>query len=115
MIVRFLTPDSRMASISVSGMPHRPKPPAMITMPSFNRPASADFASGWTFFMGAPRQGDAFRDEVQLSSQRPRADQGYRGRRRGPSGQRAGRGLLHAQGVERKRRQRLGGIDQQRG
>ena len=44
--VRFFTPESRIASISVSGMPHRPNPPAMIIMPSLSTPASADLASG---------------------------------------------------------------------
>ena len=44
--VRFFTPESRKALISVSGMPHRPNPPAMTIMPSFNMPASADLASG---------------------------------------------------------------------
>src|SRR4029078_5306225 len=50
-MVRFFTPESRMAWISVSGMPHRPKPPAMIIMPSLSTPASAALASGNTFFM----------------------------------------------------------------
>src|SRR5262252_5879814 len=49
--VRFFTPDSRIATISVSGMPHRPKPPAMTIMPSLRRPASAAVASEYTFFM----------------------------------------------------------------
>ena len=44
----------RIASISVSGMPHRPKPPDMIVMPSFSRPANALRASGYTFFMSSP-------------------------------------------------------------
>jgi hypothetical protein len=37
-------PESRMASIRVSGMPHRPNPPAMIVIPSFNAPASVSAA-----------------------------------------------------------------------
>ena len=45
-IVRFFTPESRIARIRVSGMPQSPNPPAMISMPSFNRPASAADASG---------------------------------------------------------------------
>jgi hypothetical protein len=44
--VRFLTPESRIASDSTSAMPHRPKPPDMIIMPSLRMPASADLASG---------------------------------------------------------------------
>src|SRR3954468_9620916 len=52
--VRPLTPLSRMASISVSGMPQRPKPPAMIVISSFRNPASAEAASGCTFFILTP-------------------------------------------------------------
>src|SRR4029077_3020879 len=52
--VRFLTPESRMARISVSGMPHRPKPPAMIVIPSLSNPANAERAAAWTLFMTAP-------------------------------------------------------------
>src|ERR1700710_891407 len=51
MTVRFLTPDSRIASDKTSGMPQSPKPPDMINMPSFKTPASADLASGYTLFM----------------------------------------------------------------
>jgi hypothetical protein len=40
-----VTPDSRIAWIRVSGMPHSPKPPAMISMPSLSTPASAVRAS----------------------------------------------------------------------
>src|SRR6185437_11772552 len=47
-IVRFFTPLSRIASISAVGMPHRPKPPDMIVMPSRSSPARAAFASGYT-------------------------------------------------------------------
>src|ERR1700682_1393560 len=49
--VRFFTPESRSASDSVSAMPHRPKPPDMIIMPSLRIPSRADLASGWTLFM----------------------------------------------------------------
>ena len=42
--VRSFTPDSRMASISTEGMPHRPNPPDMIVMPSRSTPASASAA-----------------------------------------------------------------------
>jgi hypothetical protein len=57
--VRPVTPESRIAWISVSGMPHRPNPPAMIIMPSFNSPANAAPASGYTFFMpDLSRSGD---------------------------------------------------------
>ncbi len=44
--VKPLTPDSRIASDRVSAMPHRPKPPDMIIMPSLRTPSSADLASG---------------------------------------------------------------------
>ncbi len=44
MTVRSFTPDSRIASISTEGMPHRPKPPDMMVMPSCSRPARASFA-----------------------------------------------------------------------
>src|ERR1700732_3809674 len=49
--VRFFTPESRIASDSVSAMPHRPNPPDMIIMPSLRMPSRADLASGWTLFM----------------------------------------------------------------
>ena len=48
MMVRSFTPLSRIASISAAGMPHSPKPPDMIDMPSRSRPAKAAFASGKT-------------------------------------------------------------------
>src|SRR3982751_6274521 len=41
MTVRSHTPASRTASIKVSGMPHRPKPPAMMVIPSHSNPANA--------------------------------------------------------------------------
>ena len=44
--VRSFTPLSRIASISRSGMPHRPKPPAQIVMPSNSSPSRAAAASG---------------------------------------------------------------------
>ena len=44
--VRSLTPESRIASISASGMPQRPKPPDMIVMPSRSTPARAASALG---------------------------------------------------------------------
>jgi len=43
--VRFLTPDSRTALISLSGMPTSPKPPHITIMPSCSTPSSADLAS----------------------------------------------------------------------
>jgi len=43
--VRFFTPDSRMAPMRFSGMPQRPKPPAMMVMPSKRSPARASAAS----------------------------------------------------------------------
>ena len=46
MMVRSFTPLSRIASISALGMPHRPKPPDMIVMPSRSTPARAAVASG---------------------------------------------------------------------
>ena len=46
MTVRSFTPDARIASISADGMPHRPKPPDMMVMPSRSSPASAAAASG---------------------------------------------------------------------
>jgi hypothetical protein len=46
MIVRSLTPEVRIASISASGMPHRPNPPDMMVMPSRKMPASAASESG---------------------------------------------------------------------
>ena len=39
------------AAISCSGMPHSPKPPEAITMPSNSSPDSAALASGKTFFI----------------------------------------------------------------
>ena len=41
-----VTPASRIASISRSGMPHRPKPPAHSVMPSNSSPSSAAAALG---------------------------------------------------------------------
>ena len=46
MTVSPVTPLSRIAAIRAEGMPHRPKPPDMIVMPSFSTPASAAAASG---------------------------------------------------------------------
>jgi hypothetical protein len=40
-MVRFFTPESRIAAISSSGMPQRPKPPAAMVMPSKSTPSSA--------------------------------------------------------------------------
>ena len=40
------SPEARIASMSASGMPHRPKPPDMMTMPSRSRPANAASALG---------------------------------------------------------------------
>ena len=45
-IVKSFTPEAWIASISRSGMPHRPNPPAQIVMPSNSRPSSAAAASG---------------------------------------------------------------------
>ena len=42
--VRFFAPLSRTASIKVSGMPQRPKPPAISIMPSLTSPAIASAA-----------------------------------------------------------------------
>src|SRR5512137_1825857 len=52
--VRFLTPLSRSAAISASGMPHRPKPPTAIVCPSFTTSASAAAAEGYTLFIVPP-------------------------------------------------------------
>jgi hypothetical protein len=43
-MVRSLTPLSRMAAIRFSGMPHRPKPPAAMVMPSKSSPSRASAA-----------------------------------------------------------------------
>jgi hypothetical protein len=40
-----VTPLSRTASISRSGMPHRPNPPAQMVMPSNSSPSRAEAAS----------------------------------------------------------------------
>src|SRR5690606_32358452 len=47
MTVRFLTPESRSAAISASGMPHSPNPPTARVWPSATRSASAARASGY--------------------------------------------------------------------
>jgi len=47
---RFLR-ESRMASASTSGMPQRPNPPDMMTIPSFRMPAKAAAGLGNTLFM----------------------------------------------------------------
>src|SRR5689334_13292160 len=52
--VRFLTPESRTAAISLSGTPTSPKPPHISIMPSASTPSSADFASLKTLFAIAP-------------------------------------------------------------
>src|SRR4051812_9460111 len=54
MTVRFLTRESRSASISASGMPHRPKPPTAISWPSRTTPANAAAALGKILFMPNP-------------------------------------------------------------
>src|ERR1700730_17682306 len=53
-MVRSLTPLSTSAWIRFSGMPHNPKPPAAMVIPSFNRPSRADTASGWTLLIAGP-------------------------------------------------------------
>jgi hypothetical protein len=49
MTVRFFTPDRLIAGIKFSGIPERPKPPAMIVMPSNSSPSRAASASGKIF------------------------------------------------------------------
>src|SRR6056297_56870 len=49
--VRFLTPESRIAAKSSSGMPQRPKPPAAISMSSCKSPSRASAAEPYTFFI----------------------------------------------------------------
>ena len=46
--VRSFTPDSRIASISTDGMPHSPKPPDMMVIPSRSTPANASVAPGYS-------------------------------------------------------------------
>src|SRR6185312_13366636 len=53
-IVRSLTPLSTKAWIRFSGMPHRPKPPAAMVIPSFSKPSNADSASRWTLLISNP-------------------------------------------------------------
>src|SRR6202012_3993345 len=53
-MVRSLTPLSTRAWIRFSGMPHTPKPPAAMVIPSFNKPSRADAASGWTLLIAVP-------------------------------------------------------------
>src|SRR5258708_37497012 len=53
-MVRSLTPLSTRAWIGFSGMPHTPKPPAAMVIPSFNKPSRADTASGWTLLIAGP-------------------------------------------------------------
>src|SRR6185312_13479706 len=53
-MVRSLTPLSTKAWIRFSGIPHRPKPPAAMVIPSFNRPCNADSASVWTLLIAGP-------------------------------------------------------------
>src|SRR3954463_11276391 len=58
--MRFFTPLRWMASIRFSGLPHSPKPPLMITAPSWmSRTASSALAT--TLFIGLAlhHQGDA--------------------------------------------------------
>src|SRR3954447_2482743 len=50
--VRPFTPESRTAPIRLSGMPHSPKPPAMMVMPSRSSPARASCALDRTLFIG---------------------------------------------------------------
>ena len=52
--VRSLTPLSRSAAISASGMPHRPKPPTAINWPSRTMPFSAAAALGKIFSCRGP-------------------------------------------------------------
>lgn len=54
MQVRSLTPESRSAAISASGMPHKPNPPTAIIWPSFTTPARASFALAKTLFIVCP-------------------------------------------------------------
>src|SRR5664279_626130 len=53
MTVRSLTRESRSASISASGMPHRPKPPTAMSWPSRTTPARAAAALGKTLFIAS--------------------------------------------------------------
>src|ERR1700744_5549054 len=53
-MVRSLTPLSTRAWIRFSGIPHNPKPPAAMVIPSFNTPSRADTASGWTLLIASP-------------------------------------------------------------
>src|SRR3546814_18237367 len=46
-----ISPDATIASISRSGTPHNPKPPATSVIPSFNGPSSAASALGNILFM----------------------------------------------------------------
>ena len=52
--VRPFTPESFTASISVSGMPQRPKPPDINVMSSFNIPSNAVLASAYIFLSLIP-------------------------------------------------------------
>ena len=52
--VRFLTPLSRRAAISASGMPHRPKPPTATIWPSLTTPSSAAKADLNVLSMAGP-------------------------------------------------------------
>jgi hypothetical protein len=52
MIVRFRTRLRAIASMHASALPHRPKPPDMMVIPSRSRPFSADSTFGKTFSMG---------------------------------------------------------------
>src|SRR5436305_5754028 len=67
-IVRPLTPLSTSAWIRFSGIPHRPKPPAAMVIPSFSKPCSADSASAWTLLIADPFIGS---DGVGGFHQRP--------------------------------------------
>jgi hypothetical protein len=53
--VRSFTPLSLIASIRLAGMPHRPKPPAMMVMPSRSTPLNAAVASAYTLLTAIPR------------------------------------------------------------
>src|SRR6476659_10269631 len=55
MTVRSLTRESRRASMSASGMPHRPKPPTAISWPSCATPARAAAALGKILFIAGVR------------------------------------------------------------
>jgi hypothetical protein len=52
-MVRFFTPESRIAKIRLSGMPTRPNPPERMVMPSESTPSSAACGDGYIFFMSA--------------------------------------------------------------